>query len=97
MTPTLDDPIAVGNLYCEAKMGTWTLVTDIWVDEDGVTKVRIHDRLFPTVGRSLYDAYHTPESKELTVTKSDFIDRLVISDFGLMRKNASDIEVDYDE
>ena len=93
MTTTLDNPLSVGNLYCETKMGTWTLVTDIWVDEDGETRVGIYDRLFPTVGRSMYDAYHTPESEKRTVTKSEFIDRIVISGLGLVSTDASDIKI----
>lgn len=96
MTELLERPISVGDLYCQTKKGTWTLILDIWVDEDGKTQVRIHDDLFPTVGRSMYDAYHTPESEKRTVTKDDLIDRLVISEMGLVTTDASDIKIDTD-
>lgn len=93
MTPTLDKPIGVGNLYCETKIGTWTLITDIWVDEDGNTQIRIHDRLFPSVGRSVYDAWATPDSEKLTVTKDDLIGRIESRGMGLVTTDASSIKI----
>jgi len=89
----LDNPIEPGVVYCERDAGTWTVVENVYVSEDGETQVRIHDRLFPEPGRARVDCWKTPETKRLTITKGELIERVVEGDLRFMHDSGEDLDI----
>jgi len=94
MSDPLDNVIEPGVMYCERESGTWTVVEDIYISEDGETQVRIWDRLFPSPGRKRSDCMVTPETEHRTVTKWDMIERIGEGELVFMDKNGGGLDVE---
>ena len=93
MTDPLDNPIERGGVYHEPGSGTWTVVEEVYVSEDGQTQVRIRDRLFPEPGRARVDCWNTPETERRTVTKRDVIERVSNGELRHLDKDGTSLSV----